>query len=817
MTKKEFREYLSKGAIVLDGATGTNLMAAGMPIGVCPEAWVMEHQNVLYDLQSAYVKAGTNIVYAPTFTGNRIKLEEYGLEDRIEEINTELVRLSKRAVDGKALVAGDMTMTGKQLFPLGDLMFEELVDVYKEQASILDHAGADLFVVETMMSLQECRAAVIAIKEVSDLPIMVTLSYNEDGRTLFGTPPETAVVVLQSLGVDAIGINCSTGPMEMVELVEKMAQYSTVPILAKPNAGLPELEDDKTVYKMTPQEFADAAVALVNAGASIVGGCCGTTPEHIKALSDAVRELPIRKPLERHRRILASERKNVEIDLDGGFIVVGERINPTGKKKLQAELKEGKLDLVRQMAMEQEENGAKILDINMGMNGIDEKEMMKSVIYEVSSTVDCPLCIDSSHVDVIEEALKIYPGRALINSISLESEKIEKLLPVAAKYGAMFILLPLSDEGLPKDAAEKHRIINTVYDKAMALGMAHEDIVVDGLVATIGANPDAAKECYETISYCKNDKKLPTICGLSNISFGLPERMYVNTAFLTMAICNGLTMAIANPSQELLMNAAFSSDMLLNRPDSDIAYIERMNMLAEKKAQYETVVVKKQPDSAAGDSMGTNTNGGNDAIFQAVLKGSKGSILDEVKKVIEAGRKPDEIINESLIPAINEVGELFNKKKYFLPQLIGSANTMKHAIDYLEPLLEKNDTGENMPTLVIATVEGDIHDIGKNLVVLMLKNYGYNVIDMGKDVPCEDIVNKAIEEKAAVIGLSALMTTTMLRMKDVIELCKEKGCSSKVIIGGACITQSYADEIGADGYSRDAAECVKLVEKLLQK
>ena len=817
MTKKEFREYLSKGAIVLDGATGTNLMAAGMPIGVCPEAWVMEHQDVLYDLQSAYVKAGTNIVYAPTFTGNRIKLEEYGLEDRIEEINTELVRLSKRAVDGKALVAGDMTMTGKQLFPLGDLMFEELVDVYKEQASILDHAGADLFVVETMMSLQECRAAVIAIKEVSDLPIMVTLSYNEDGRTLFGTPPETAVVVLQSLGVDAIGINCSTGPMEMVELVEKMAQYSTVPILAKPNAGLPELEDDKTVYKMTPQEFADAAVALVNAGASIVGGCCGTTPEHIKALSDAVRELPIRKPLERYRRILASERKNVEIDLDGGFIVVGERINPTGKKKLQAELKEGKLDLVRQMAMEQEENGAKILDINMGMNGIDEKEMMKSVIYEVSSTVDCPLCIDSSHVDVIEEALKIYPGRALINSISLESEKIEKLLPVAAKYGAMFILLPLSDEGLPKDAAEKHRIINTVYDKAMALGMAHEDIVVDGLVATIGANPDAAKECYETISYCKNDKKLPTICGLSNISFGLPERMYVNTAFLTMAICNGLTMAIANPSQELLMNAAFSSDMLLNRPDSDIAYIERMNMLAEKKAQYETVVVKKQPDSAAGDSAGTNTNGGNDAIFQAVLKGSKGSILDEVKKVIDAGKKPDEIINESLIPAINEVGELFNKKKYFLPQLIGSANTMKHAIDYLEPLLEKNDTGENMPTLVIATVEGDIHDIGKNLVVLMLKNYGYNVIDMGKDVPCEDIVNKAIEENAAVIGLSALMTTTMLRMKDVIELCKEKGCSSKVIIGGACITQSYADEIGADGYSKDAAECVKLVEKLLQK
>lgn len=814
MTKQEFKQFASENIIILDGATGTNLMDAGMPIGVCPEMWVMEHQDVLLKLQKEYVSVGTNILYAPTFTGNRIKLEEYGLEDKISEINTQLVKLSKEAADGKALVAGDMTMTGKQLFPLGELMFDELVEVYKEQASLLDEAGADLFVVETMMSLQECRAAVLAIQEVSNLPIMVSLTYNEDGRTLFGTPPETAVVVLQSLGVDAIGINCSTGPREMVDLVKTMAEYSTVPILAKPNAGLPELVDGKTIYRMTPSEFADDIAALVEAGASIVGGCCGTRPDHIKAVTDRVKTMPVHKPLDTHRRVLASERKNVEIDLDGNFTVVGERINPTGKKKLQAELKEGKLDLVRQMARDQEENGARILDINMGMNGIDEKEMMKTVIYEVSSTVDCPLCIDSSYVDVIEAALRIYPGRALINSISLESEKIEKLLPIAARYGAMFILLPLSDAGLPKDVNEKRQIIDTVYDKALDLGMSHNDIVVDGLVATIGANPKAAIECYETIDYCKNIKKLPTICGLSNISFGLPERMYVNTAFLTMAICKGLTMAIANPSQELLMNAAFSSDMLLNRPDSDIAYINRMNDLAEKKSQYETVVVKKQADSLGTDN-GNTSEKQKDAVFDAVLKGNKGSIIDEVKKFIADGTKPEEIINNSLIPAINEVGELFNKKKYFLPQLIGSANTMKHAIDYLEPLLEKKDTGENMPTLVIATVEGDIHDIGKNLVVLMLKNYGYNVIDMGKDVPCEDIVDTAMKENAAVIGLSALMTTTMMRMKDVVGICKEKGCTSKVIIGGACITQSFADEIGADGYSKDAAECVKLVERLL--
>lgn len=818
MTKKEFREFVNKGPIILDGATGTNLMAAGMPIGVCPEAWILEHKEVLLNLQQGYVEAGTNIVYAPTFTGNRIKLEEYGLADRIREINTELVKLSKEAVGDKALVAGDMTMTGQQLFPLGELMFEELVEVYKEQALILDEAGVDLFVVETMMSLQECRAAVLAIKEVSDKPVMVTLTYNEDGRTLYGTPPEAAVVVLQSLGVDVIGINCSTGPMEMVEPVKTMAEYATVPILAKPNAGLPELVDGETVYRMTPEEFAEAGAALVEAGAAIVGGCCGTTPEHIAALTARVKGMELINPLKSHRRILSSERKAVEIDLDGNFLVVGERINPTGKKKLQAELREGKLDLVRNMAMDQEANGAAILDINMGMNGIDELQMMKKVIYEVSSTVDCPLCIDSSHVDVIEEALKIYPGRALINSISLETEKMEKLLPVAAKYGAMFILLPLSDAGLPENIAEKKAIINEIYDKALALGMSHEDIVVDGLVATIGANANAAVECFETIDYCKNEKKLPTICGLSNISFGLPERGYVNTAFLTMAINRGLTMAIANPSQDLLMNAAFASDMLLNRPASDIRYIEHMNKFAEKNAQFETVRVSKSPSNGGGAQTGdgrVSAELSENPVFKAVLKGSKETIISEVDKALADGAEPDAIINDYLIPAINEVGELFNSKKYFLPQLIGSANTMKEAIDYLEPKMERKSAGGDMPTLVIATVEGDIHDIGKNLVVLMLKNYGYNVIDMGKDVKCEDIVDLAIKENAAIIGLSALMTTTMMRMKDVVELCKEKGCKSRVVIGGACITQSFADEIGADGYSKDAADCVKLVERLL--
>ena len=827
MTKAEFIKLVENGPVILDGATGTNLQKAGMPVGVCPEQWILENPEIMIKLQEDYVAAGTDILYAPTFTANRIKLEEYGLADRLEEMNRELIALSKKAAQGKALVAADMTMTGQQLYPIGDLMFEDLVEVYKEQAKVMVEAGADLlrslqpcipadlFVVETMMSLQECRAAVIAIKEVCDLPIMVSLTYNPDGRTLYGTDPSTATVVLQSLGADVIGINCSTGPEDMIEPVKKMAEYAVIPILAKPNAGLPELENGVTVYKTGPEEFAACGKKLVEAGAAILGGCCGTTPDHIRALKDAVKDLPVPKHLEKKRRVLTSERKLVEITLDGNFMVIGERINPTGKKKLQAELREGSLNMVRQMALDQEENGARILDINMGMNGIDEKEMMINTIYEVTSTVDCPLCIDSSHVDIIEAALRIYPGRALINSISMEKEKMEKLLPIAKKYGAMFILLPLSDAGLPNDSEEKHAIIRTVMEKAIEIGMDKEDIIVDGLVATIGANPRAAIECYETFAYCRNELELPTACGLSNISFGLPERIYVNTAFLTMAIANGLTMAIANPSQELLMNAAFASDLLLARKESDIRYIERMNMLSEKYAGQERVLVPVKK-AANGDNTESAAQENRSAIFEAVLKGNKGGILDEVKKALAEGEMPDAIINNHLIPAINEVGVLFDKQKYFLPQLISSANTMKMAIEYVEPMLERNDA-EQKATIVVATVEGDIHDIGKNLVVLMLKNYGYNVIDLGKDVPSALIVETAMKEHAKVIGLSALMTTTMMRMKEVVELAKEKGCDSKIVIGGAAINESFADEIGADGYSKDAADCVKLVDRLLEE
>ena len=824
MTKEEFQKLVEHGVVMLDGATGTNLQQAGMPIGVCPEQWILENRDVMLDLQRRFVEAGTQILYAPTFTGNRIKLAEYGLEERLKEINGELVRLCKEAAGGRAYVAGDMTMTGRQLYPMGDLSFDELVQIYKEQAQALYEAGADLFIVETMMSLQETRACVLAIKDVCDLPVMASLTFEKDGRTLYGTPPEAAVVVLQGLGVDAVGLNCSTGPEDMVDTVRSMYAYADIPVLAKPNAGLPILEDGRTIYKTTPEEFGRDGRLLVEAGARIVGGCCGTTPAHIRALADSVRDmvpLPIRAAM---RRVLASERSVVEVRLDGPFRVVGERINPTGKKKLQAELREGKLDLVRAMAREQEKNGAAILDVNMGTNGIDEKEMMLRSVYEVTAVSGLPLCIDSSFPEVIEAALRIYPGRALINSISFEKEKMKRLLPVAKKYGAMFILLPVSDQGIPQTLEEKHAVIRNLLQEAAVFGFTKEDVIVDGLVATVGASPSAALDCMATFSYCRHELRVPTVCGLSNISFGLPDRTYVNMAFLSMAIANGLTLAIANPSQDMLMNAAAASNMLMNKVGSDIAYIKRMQYFDNK--EIETQRQRQAEWMAAGGFTGPIADSadqpaeakdalGDNAVYRAVLEGEKDRIVQCAQGELQRGLAPEKIIDTLLIPAINKVGEFYDQQVYFLPQLIASANTMETAIAYLEPLIQHGGDEREMATIVIATVEGDVHDIGKNLVALMLRNYGYHVIDLGKDVPAASIIETAMREKASIVGLSALMTTTMMRMKEVIALASEKQYTGRIIIGGAAVTPSFSDEIGADGYSKDAADCVKLVEKLL--
>ena len=838
MTREEFITLSKDHILYLDGATGSNLVKAGMLSGVCPEQWILEHQDVMLQLQKDYVQAGTNILYAPTFTANRVKLAEYHLEKNMTSMIRDLVAISKKAAESTpghpVYVAGDLTMTGEQLKPMGKMELETLIDIYKEQILCLVDAGADLLVVETMMSLAETRAALIAAKEVCDLPVIATLTFEADGRTLFGTDAKTAAIVLESLGASAIGANCSTGPAQMESIISEMVSHTRIPVIAKPNAGLPFLDENGTTcYNMEAEEFAEEMEVLVNAGATILGGCCGTTPEFIRQIHERfgtdAKVAASRRP--DGIRYLTSERITHSFGLDDGFFVVGERINPTGKKALQAQLREGSFEKVIQFAEEQEACGAKVLDINMGMSGIDEKASMLRALEEVSGVTNLPLSLDSSYVEVLEAALRNYPGRALVNSVSLETEKFEKLLPIVAKYGAMFILLPLSDAGLPKDIEEKKEIIHKIYARALSLGMCKEDIVVDGLVATVGANPKAALETLETIRYCK-ENGFATICGLSNISFAMPERSFVNTAFLTLAIQAGLTMAIANPSQELLMSCALAADLLLNKEEAALRYIEYAGGVRERREEKEAELAKKlallenqgttAKTGTAGNAAketttdnGPQINGMQDKLKTAVLKGNRNGIVKITKEALESGEKPAELLNQVLLPAINQVGEFFDQGKYFLPQLIASAEAMKNSIEVLEPLLQTGGTGEEMPVVVIATVEGDIHDIGKNLVALMLKNHGFHVIDLGKDVPQAKILESAKEHHAEFIALSALMTTTMQRMREIVAAAKEEGITAKIIIGGAVITQEYADEIGADGYSKDAADAVKLAKSLM--
>jgi 5-methyltetrahydrofolate--homocysteine methyltransferase len=805
MDRIDFKRMVDQKIIVLDGAFGTELQKKGMPAGVCPEQWVLEHPDSIVSIQKDYVAAGSNAVYTCTFGGNRVKLEEFGLADQVKEINRKLAILSRKAVGELGLVAGDLSITGQFLRPFGELPFEFAVEVYKEQVQGLLEGGVDFFAIETMTDLQEARAAVIAVKESCALPICVTMTFDEDGRTLTGTDPVTALITLQSLGADAIGCNCSTGPEKMVKFIEQMKPYAKVPLIAKPNAGLPKLVDGKTVFSMGVVEFGTHVNALLKGGVNLIGGCCGTSPEYIKEIKERVKEF--KKPIKVDSKIfsaITSTQKTVFIGSDQPLTVIGERINPTGKKKLQEELKAGKTTEVRRLALEQTEKGAAVLDVNVGMPGIDEKSKMVEITELLSSMVEAPLCFDSSNPEVLEAALRIYPGRAMINSISGEKEKMAKLLPIAAKYGAMFVLLPLDDNGLPETAEERIRIVEQVYTEAEKYGLKKQDIIVDGLVLTVSSDQAAARETLKLIRWTTNNFKANSNIGLSNVSYGLPERSWINAAFLAMSVGSGLTVAIANPSSDLLMNIKRASDVLTGNDQGSRNYLNYFTERTEPSKQ--------------GTFSVNSTLSSSDQIYQDILKGNKESIADSLDRGIKEGRKPGELVERCLIPAITEVGELYEAKKYFLPQLIQSAEALKKAFGILEPLLKQNEDKieREKPKVILATVKGDIHDIGKNIVALMLRNFGFEVFDLGKDVATEEIIEKAKSLGAKIVGLSALMTTTMVEMKQVISLAKKVGLKSKFMIGGAVVTDQYAKEIGADGYAEDAHKAVKLARKLVE-
>ena len=798
MDRKRFRRLAEQKVLLLDGATGTELAKRGMPVGVAPEAWVAENPETIAEIHRAYYASGSDIVYAPTFGANPLKLAEFGLAAETEALNEKLVAVCRAANPGK-LIFGDVAPTGQLVEPYGELGFEACVSAYKRQIAALVAAGADGIAIETMMDLQEARAALIAAREVTtELPVIVTLTFEPGGRSLTGNPPEAALVTLQALGADAFGCNCSTGPVEMAEVIRALKPYADVPLVAKPNAGMPHLRDGRTVFDLGPGPFAEAAARLVEAGASIVGGCCGTTPEHIAALADKVRGLTPPRIGAAKRGVVASAQSIRRLAVDEPFAVIGERINPTGKKLFQSELREGKLEIAKRFAAEQTAQGASLLDVNFGLAGIDEAATMRRMVGELVKVTPLPLSIDTVNPAAAEAALRLYPGRALFNSISGESDRLEQVLPVAAKYGAMLVLLPLDDRGIPNTTSDRLKVLDRIMEEAAKYGYTTSDCAADALIMTVSAEPLAAQTSLEFIRRCHDERRMNTVCGLSNVSFGLPGRPQLNLAFLGMAAGAGLNLAIANPSAPGIMDLAASRDALLNKDERLERYLKRFTPVAAETKVAAASPAPEQQLSAVEE------------LSAAVVGGRKEPALAALKRAIADGEEPQKLVDEVLIPAITTVGEKFEKKEYYLPQLLQSAEAMKAAMAELEPLLLNSGRCKtDGPVFVLATVQGDIHDIGKNIFSLLLRNHGFNVIDLGKDVPAATIAEAAVKHRAAIVGLSALMTTTMPRMKEVVELFKAENIDIPIFVGGAAVDENFAESIGAY-YGADAMSSVRL-------
>ncbi len=810
MTKEKFKKLCSEKIVILDGATGTLLQKNGMPTGVCPEQWVLENPEVIKNIGKKYIESGSDIIYACSFGGNKIKLDEFGLGNKTYEINKKLALLSKEAANesGKDVyVAGDLSPTGKLIAPLGDGDFEEIVEAYSEQVRGLVDGGVDLFVVETMINIQEARCAVLAIRKISSLPIMVSMTFEDNGRTLTGTDPVSALITLGALGIDAFGVNCGSGPDKVIKILKKLKPYSSIPLLAKPNAGLPSLVNGKTVFTMDSEEFGSFAAPLVNEGANIIGGCCGTDYEFISQLKENTKDkIPQNLSETGINGMISSNRSFVDTNNREKTLIIGERINPTGKKKLQRLIVDRNYSEIINIAEEQKKSGADILDVNVGMANINEEMVMEEVVSLLAYQNSLPLCIDSSNPRVIEKALRIYPGRALVNSVSLEETKLKEILPVVKFYGAMVICLPLSDTGLPKNFDERIKNVKLLIEECEKLSINKDDLIVDGLVMTVSSSQSSGRDTLNTIKWC-SDNNIKTVVGLSNVSFGLPQRSIVNSCFMAIAAFNGLTMAIANPSVTSVMDMKHSGDVISGRDKNGLGYIEKYG---------EVVSVKKTPAKIFKEEMENleKSDINTDKAYVAIIKGDKKNIVEIIKSCLDSGISPSSLIDNHLIKAITKVGDLFEEQIYFLPQLILSASAMEKGFEFLKPLLKVDKKENKKLTIALATVKGDIHDIGKNILALMLRNNGYKVIDLGNDVSYEKIKECVINNKVDIVGLSALMTTTMVEMKKVIDALAEDKINVKVMVGGAVITEDYAKSIGADGYAKDAAAGVKWVKSV---
>lgn len=796
-------ERLKNEILVLDGSMGALLQSKGLPPGYAPDLWNMEKPEVIKSVHAEYVQAGSDIILTNTFGASCLRLKEFQAENNLIKINQMAVLNARKAAGDKSLVAGDIGPCGSTIEPFGELPFKDAVEIFKEQIQILVDAGVDLISIETMFDLQEIKAAVIAAKEVGKVPVMALMTFTQDLLTDTGTDPETAAIVLEGLGADIIGTNCSTGPEHMLPVVEKLARATDRFVAVQPNAGLPVNKDGKTIFPASPAEVASYAEKFVSAGANIIGGCCGTTPEYIKLISNILKkQRPVPKIKPKGLKI-TSRSKTTYIGTGYPFFKIGEKINPTGKKVFAASIKEGRTDLIVTEARKEFEAGANALDVNVGVPMIDEPAMMAKAIAAVQNVVDVPLVIDSSNPDALEQGLIAYTGKALVNSVNAEDDKLEKILPLIKKYGAAVIGLTTEDE-IPEKAKERLQCAEKIMQRALEFGISRENIIFDCLALVVSAMQEGARETLEAIALIKVELNAPIILGISNVSFGLPNRKAIHNTFLGMAISRGLDAAIVNPYDPDMHQVAAASSLFTDKDIGCKSYIDLQSRMAvtEEKEQ----AIKKPLLKAKGIR---------EMIHDAVLEGEKDSIQTLVSQAIEREEDPFDLFVNVMTPAIRRLGDLFAKRKKFIPHLVASADTMKRGVDILRPLMEKSGKMKPKGTIVFATVKGDIHDIGKNICSIMLGNFGYNIIDLGKSVPSDEIIKAAKEHKARIVALSALMTTTMMQMKIVIDSIKKGNLRCKVMVGGAVVTKSFAKEIGADGYSKDVGDIVSVTESLI--
>lgn len=784
----KFIDLLGKERLFFDGAMGTMLQKNGLSAGEIPETWNITHRDTVYAIHKAYADAGCNIIKSNTFGANALKFK--GTDYTVEEIVTSAIDIAKTAVSGKdkTFVALDLGPTGKLLKPYGELPFETAYELYKQQVIAGKKAGADLVLIETMGDTYEIKAAVLAAKENCDLPIVVTMIFDESGKLLTGSDIKTAVFMLEGLGVDAIGFNCGLGPRQMLSLLPELLKYSSTPLAVNPNAGLPECVNGVTFFNVTPEDFANDLKELAEMGVSLLGGCCGTTPEHLKEAVKLCKDIPVLPVKQKNITAVTSYSKTTVIGERP--IIIGERINPTGKKKLKAALVSGDSGYIFSEALSQVECGADVLDVNVGLPEIDEPKVMCDTVRGIQGITNLPLQIDTSDPAAMEQALRIYNGKPLINSVNGKKESMEKIFPLAKKYGGVVVCLTLDEGGIPESAEGRIKIAEKIINTAKEYGIDKKDLIIDTLAMTVSTGAENAKRTLQALSYVRNTLGVNTVLGVSNISFGLPKRDNINAAFFTLAMGSGLSAGIINPKSDSMMNA-FYSYCALNGYDEN----------------FETYISK------TSDSAPTAKNDKTD-LKTAVINGLSKAAGENARELLKT-EQPLDIINLYLIPALDIVGKGFEDGTIFLPQLLMSADAAKAAFDEIKASIPAEANGsEKKNKVVIATVKGDIHDIGKNIVKVLLENYGFDVIDLGKDVDPEIIVDTAIKEKVKLVGLSALMTTTVVNMEETIRLLRKRYPECKVMVGGAVMTQDYADRIGADSYAKDAMGAVRYAERL---